>query len=614
MKLKKELKLIDVFCITSGAMLSGLFILPGLAYVMAGPGVLVSYLLAAILALTGLLSQAELATAMPKAGGTYFYVTRSMGSAVGTVYGLITWLSLALKSAYELVFIGMIMTLLLSINIPAWIWAVTACLIFLGINLVGVKEAGRIQGYLLLAVFGVLILFCYKAFPEIQPRNFEHNTVQGWDSVLSAAGFVFVSFGGLLKVASIAEEVKEPGRTLPLGMMLSLLVITLLYFLVVFVAIAVLGGDMALAENSKWPLSAAAGSFLGGAGEKLLGIAAIFAIITAANAGIMAASRYPLALARDDMMPKIFGRINHRFNTPHLSIIVTGAVIISALFFNITVLVKAASTVLILTYIFTCLAVIVLRESRVQNYQPEFKSPLYPWVQIVGMIGFLVLLFKIGTTGLVTTAILTLVGFAVYWLYGRKAAAQEYALLHLVERITAQELTSHKLETELKVIIHQRDDILKDRFDHLIDECPVLDIKEAVTMEEFFHQAADALAEDLQISTERIFNALMEREKESSTVLTPFLAIPHIVIKGEKHFDILLARCKEGIDFGENAPKVHTVFVLIGTRDERNFHLMSLAAIAKIVEGTDFEKNWMAAKTTEVLRDIVLLGKRKRQL
>ena len=235
-------------------------------------------------------------------------------------------------------------------------------------------------------------------------------------------------------------------------------------------------------------------------------------------------------------------------------------------------------------------------------------------MQIVGLIGFLVLLFKIGTTGLVTTAILTLVGFGVYWLYGRKAAAQEYALLHLVERITAQELTSHKLETELKFIIHERDDILKDRFDHLIDDCPVLDIKDAVTMEEFFHRAADALAEDLHISAERIFNALMERETESSTVLTPFLAIPHIVIKGENHFDILLARCKEGIDFGETAPKVHTVFVLIGTRDERNFHLMSLAAIAKIVEGAKFEENWMAAKTTEVLRDIVLLGKRKRQL
>jgi len=614
MKLKKELKLIDVFCITSGAMLSGLFILPGLAYVMAGPGVLVSYLLAAILALTGLLSQAELATAMPKAGGTYFYVTRSMGSAVGTVYGLVTWLSLALKSAYELVFIGTIMTLLLSINIPSWIWAVAACLIFLGINLIGVKEAGRIQGYLLLVVFGVLVFFCYKAFPVIQPRNFEHHAVHGWDSMLTAAGFVFVSFGGLLKIASIAEEVKEPGRTLPLGMMMSLLVITLLYFLVVFVAIAVLGEDLALPENARWPLSAAAGSFLGGAGEILLGFAAIFAIITAANAGIMAASRYPLALARDDMMPRVFGRINYRFKTPHLSIFVTGAVIIFALFFDITVLVKAASTVLILTYIFACLAVIVLRESRIQNYQPDFRSPLYPWVQIVGVIGFLVLLFKIGTTGLVTTAGLTLVGFAVYWFFGRRAAAQEYALLHLIERITAQELTSYKLETELKFIIHERDDILKDRFDHLIDDCPVLDIQEAVTLEEFFHRAADALAEGLHISAERIFNALMERETESSTVLTPFLAIPHIVIKGEKHFDILLARCKEGIDFGAKAPKVHTVFVLIGTRDERNFHLLSLAAIAKIVEGPDFEKNWMSAKTTEVLRDIVLLGKRKRQL
>lgn len=105
----------------------------------------------------------------------------------------------------------------------------------------------------------------------------------------------------------------------------------------------------------------------------------------------------------------------------------------------------------------------------------------------------------------------------------------------------------------------------------------------------------------------------MEREKESSTVLNPFLAIPHIVLKGEKHFDILLWRCREGIDFGENAPKVHTVFVLIGTKDERPFHLMSLAAIAQIVEEDGFEEKWMAAKTPEALRDIILLGKRKRR-
>ena len=431
--------------------------------------------------------------------------------------------------------------------------------------------------------------------------------------MLAAAGFVFVSFGGLLKVASLAEEVKNPGRILPLGMILSLLVITLLYLTVIFVTIAVLGVNLGGPENSKWPLSAAAEIFMGKAGLVVLGIAAICAIITAANAGIMAASRYPLALARDEMLPAFFNRINHKFRTPHVSIFITGAVIIAALFFDITVLVKAASSVLILTYIFACLAVVVLRESRVQNYRPPFRCPLYPWVQLAGFVGFTVLLFKIGMTGLITCSGLAVLGFLVYWFYGRRAASREYALLHLIERITAQELTSHLLETELKDIIHERDEILKDRFDHLIEDCLVIDIAPAVTWEEFFAMAAEPLAKDLHVNKEQVYNLLIEREKESSTVLNPFLAIPHIVIGGEKHFDILLARCREGIDFGKNAPKVHTVFVFIGTKDERPFHLMSLAAIAQIVENTDFEKKWMAAKSPEALRDIVLLGKRKRQ-
>jgi len=232
---------------------------------------------------------------------------------------------------------------------------------------------------------------------------------------------------------------------------------------------------------------------------------------------------------------------------------------------------------------------------------------------LTGMVGFTVLLFKMGTTGLIIFTGLAGLGFLIYWFYGRKAAAREYALLHLVERITAQEMTSHLLETELKDIIHERDEILKDRFDHLIDDCPVIDIEQAVSMQDFFEMAAGPLAEDLHVTGKSVYNLLMEREKESSTVLNPFLAIPHIVIEGEKHFDILLARCREGIDFGANAPRVHTVFVLIGTRDERPFHLMSLAAIAQIVEEDGFEEKWMAAKIPEALRDIILLGKRKRQ-
>ena len=608
MKFKKELNLLDVFAISTGAMLSGLFLLPGLAYALAGSTVLISYLAAAGLALTGLLSQAELTSAMPKAGGAYFYVTRSMGSAVGTVYGLITWLSMSLKSAYELLFMGVFAAIFVSLN--EHLLAIVFCVVFLGINFVGAKIAGRIQVYLVFALLLLLVFFVLRSWSSFDARNFESFDSPDFNSITAAAALIFISFGGLLKVASIAEEVKDPGRTVPLGMILSLLVVTVLYLSVVFVTVAVLGPDLA---ESKTPLCDTAAVFMGRSGSLIMAVAAILAIITAANAGIMAASRYPLALARDGMLPAILACINRPWHTPHYSILLTGSIIISALFLNVTVLVKAASTVLILTYIFSCLAVVILRESRVQNYRPHFRSPLYPWVQLIGFIGFVILLFELGATGLITTCVLTMAGFMVYWLYGRKQFSREYALLHLIERITDRRLTGHSLEKELKDIIHERDDILKDRFDQLVESSPVLDLEQSVSAEQFFRQTADALAGNLHVTADHILEMLLHRERESSTVLNPFLAIPHIVIEGQKTFALLLGRCRDGIVFSETAPRVHTVFVLIGTRDERPFHLTTLAAIAQIVQDEDFETRWMDARNDQGLRDVILLGKRKRQ-
>ena len=164
----------------------------------------------------------------------------------------------------------------------------------------------------------------------------------------------------------------------------------------------------------------------------------------------------------------------------------------------------------------------------------------------------------------------------------------------------------------MKDTVHQRDEILKDRFDHLIETCTVLDIEEEIKVEDFFRRVAEAVAGDLEMSAENVFELLLEREQESSTVLNAYLAIPHIVIRGEHHFDILIARCREGIEFSEAAPRVHTVFVLIGTRDERTFHLISLAAIAQIVQEEGFEEKWMVARNSQALRDLILLGKRNR--
>ncbi len=609
-KLAKKLGLTHIFCIASGAMISsGIFILPGLAHAKAGPAVIVSYFLAGLLALTGVLSQAELVSAMPKAGGTYFYITRSMGPAVGTIDGFLTWFSLSLKSSFALVGMAAFSSMLFDFNIH--IVSIILCIIFVTINILGIKQAGRVQIALVVSLLGLMIMYVILGIPNIQVEYFKDFASNGIPAVFSTAGFVFVSFGGVLKIASIAEEVEEPGRVIPIGMILALATVSVLYILVIFVTSGVLGASSL--DGSLTPLSDGAMVFMGRGGMILLGAAAILAFISTANSGIMAASRYPLALSRDGLLPEMFRKINCKFQTPHMAILTTGIVMIVSLFFALNILVEAASTVLIMTYLFSCLAVIIMRQSGVQNYRPRFRSPLYPFFQIAGIIGFGLLLFEMGIEVLIIVAILISLALIAYLIYGRARMKEEYALLYLIEKITAKELTTHSLEDELKGIIKERDKIQKDRFDELIEKSDIMDLKGKTKLKKFFKLTAKKLSPSLDISEDELYELLTKREEESTTAINQDIAIPHIIIEGEKHFDILLARCKEGIEFNPDAPKVKAVFVLIGTKDERNFHLRALASIAQIISAKDFMTRWMSAKNIENLRDIVLLGERKRQ-
>ena len=609
-RLERGLTLLDVFCIATGAMISsGLFILPGMAHAKAGPAVIISYLVAGLLSLAGMLSIAEMTTAMPKAGGDCFTIIRSMGPGIGTVAGLLSWFSLSMKSAFALV--GMSVFTVLIVNIDIRIIALFFCLIFLIINLIGIKEAGRTQVVLVTGLLGLMLLYIVRGLPRVSIQRLEPFAPQGLAAIFSTAGFVFVSYGGLLKIASVAEEIKNPKRNIPLAMISSLLVVSVFYTLMVFITAGVLDADKL--HKSLTPISNGAFVFMGSWGRIALSIAAILAFLSTANAGIMTAARSLVPLSRDGLIPGLLGRINSKFQTPHNSLLVTGAFIIVSLFLKLEILVEAASVVLILTNILSCLSVIILRESHLQNYQPSFRVPLYPWIHIVGIVGLGFLVLEIGKEALIMSAILIAAGFLAYWFYGRIRGYREYALLHLIARITARELTTRSLETELKEIIRERDDIIRDRFDHVIENAVVLDIGRSMPVEEFFESVAYAMADNVKVEPAVLLKSLLDRERETTTVLNPYLAIPHIIVEGERTFHILLARCREGIVFSEAAPKVHAVFVLVGTKDERNFHLNSLAAIAQIVLDADFDNRWMAARNKEALRDIVLLGKRKRQ-
>ncbi len=612
MSLKRSLSLLDVFCIAAGAMISsGLFILPGIAHAHAGPAVVLSYLIAALLAMTGMFSQAELVSAMPKSGGTYFYVTRSLGPAVGMIDGLITWFSLSLKSAFALVGMAAFTAIVVPwLNIHCI--AVGFCVVFVALNLIGIKEAGRAQVLMVAGLLGILAFYVIKGIPSISIAYFEPFAPHGSGAVFATAGFVFVSYGGLLKIASIAEEVSNPSRVIPLSMMLALFVVSLIYMLVVFVTAGVLGSENL--DNSLTPLSDGAAVFAGTPGRILLSIAAILAFVSTANAGIMASARYLFASSRDGGLPSIFSRINTRCNTPHVAIITTGAFILGALFLDLTILVKAASGVLILTYMFSCLSVIIIRESRLQNYRPCFHAPLYPWLQIAGICGFSLLLICMGMT-----TILILCGFIagalfLYWFSDRIQQTREYALLYLIERIAAREITDHTLETELKDIIHERDEIVKDRFDYLVEQTGFIDMSGPLSRDDLFERAARELSQTLHIPVSVLTAKLHERENQSTTALTPFLAIPHIIVPGEHTFSLLGIRCLDGIFFSEASPAVKAVFFMAGSLDERPFHLRALAALAGIVQETDFESRWLAARDSASLRDILLLGKRRRYI
>jgi mannitol/fructose-specific phosphotransferase system IIA component (Ntr-type) len=222
------------------------------------------------------------------------------------------------------------------------------------------------------------------------------------------------------------------------------------------------------------------------------------------------------------------------------------------------------------------------------------------------------LIFDMGLYPILISFGLIIFGFFVYLLYGKKKEHNEYAFLHLIERVMNKKLTSYNLEGELKSILYERDDITKDKFDTLIEDAEVMDITDNISIDQLFSLIAEHLEKELTISKEDILRKLHDREQQASTALTPFVAIPHLIVEKEDSFEIILIRSKQGIKFSEDQREVKAIFVLAGSMSERNIHLKSLSAIAQIVQNKDFEKKWINASRKKNLKDIILLGERRR--
>lgn len=618
--LKKELTLLDVFVISTGAMFSsGFFLLPGIASAYTGPSVVLAYLLAGLLVLPTMLSKAELATAMPRAGGTYYYLDRSLGPLAGTIGGLGTWLSLVFKSAFAL--IGMGAYLVLFADLPIKPVAVGLTVFFALLNVVGAKETTGLQRLLVYALLVVLTFFIVQGIFEIFSLGVgQVHSVQfrpffafGTGGLLSTIGMVFVSYAGLTKVASVAEEVKNPDRNIPLGMALSLGVVTLVYVVGIYIMVGVL--DPEALRSDLTPVATAAEAFFdwlpGSTGLLLIVGAAFAAFASTGNAGIMSASRYPLAMARDRLVWDGFARLG-RFQTPTVSITVSAVVTI----FFILVLseegvVKLASAFTLLIFGLLNLAVIVMRESKIPSYVPGYRSPWYPWTQVAGL-GVTVLL--IPTMGLMPLlfSLFVLVGGGVWYaVYGRKRTVRRGAIFHLFARMGRKR--DERLDAELRTILKEKEGIDAGRYQQLVTQADVLDLEEASGYETLARRAAGRLAEQVPVSRSQILEELMKGPGSGLTPVAKGAALPHAQVEGNFEPALLLVRSRAGVEVpssengtGSVTRPRHALFFLVSPAARPDQHLRILANLARRIDEDGFMPEWMGAEDEQDLRESLL--------
>ena len=572
-QLTRSLGLRHVFALSTGAMLSsGLFLLPGLAAAKAGPAAVLAYLLAGCLAVPAMLSVSELATALPKAGGAYYFLERALGPAVGTVAGLGTWLSLVLKDAFAMV--GMSAYLVLILDVDSTTLALVLISLFTLVNVVGSKASASMQLGLVVLVLSVMAWFVVQGLWETVDRgadgsNLDPFFTHGGSGLVAVIGLVFVSYGGLTKVASAAEEVEDPSQRIPQGMALSLVTATALYTLGVLVTVAVVPAEVLHGDLA--PIHTAAEAVMPKVGAWLVVVAALAAFASAVNAGILAAARYPMAMARDGLLPAWMGGLG-RFGTPVFGVVSTGvAIALVVLVFDAEAIAKLASAFVLLTLGLVNLAVLVLRASEIKSYAPSFWSPLYPWTQLfgIGISGYLI--SRLGSAALVFVGVVTAVGWAWHHLYATPRTERAGAIRHVFRRWGRE--ADDSLEREISAAMAGHG--LRDRDDYagLIARAVVLSIPEGAGIGEAAARASTVLSERIGVPTERVTEGFLEtgslwiQPSSDHPTATPVALFEVLDVD-----QLVIVRASSGIHipaaWGGSGERVNALFFLAGTTAE----------------------------------------------
>jgi len=488
-ELAKDLGLLSAMTIGIGTMIgAGIFVLPGVAAQEAGPIVVVSFIIGGLIAMVNALAVSELGTAMPKAGGGYYYVNRGLGPLFGSITGLGDWMGLAFASAFYCIGFGgylagdllagtmfALPTLDLGVLVitDIQIGALIAGVLFVGVNYIGAKETGGIQTVIVLLLLSILTIFALAGWfsfdwETLTVDGFAPEAAGGYGAILPATGLVFVSFLGYAKIATVAEEMKNPSRNLPIAVVGSVAIVTVIYTILVALMVGIVPWDIL---DDSTPVSQVAEIAFAGwpvldiVGVSMITFAALLATASSANASILSSARINFAMGRDKIVTNWLNDVHPRFATPYRSILVTGALIIVFILVlgqDLEILATAASVLHLIVYALMNLALIAFRETDVPGYDPDFTVPLYPITPIVGATASLGLIYFIQWEAQVLSLVFVLGSVGWYFLYARKHTSVEgeagrYIREHPEEMpdfaVSAAEATSPEVSEDYTVLV-----------------------------------------------------------------------------------------------------------------------------------------------------------------
>jgi len=421
-KLKRKLNLSSVIAICIAGMLGGIFVLPGIAAAKTGSSVWLAFLLAGICILPAVLSKSELATAMPKSGGAYVYIERAFGPLFGTISGLGLWLSLLLKSAFCLVGFGAYFLVLTKTNsIQIEYLSLIFLFLIMMLNILGIKKVGKVQIFVVIISILGLISILILGLPKVEKEYLNPFLEFGNEGLITTIAFVYIAYAGVTKVAAIAGEVKNPNKNLPLSMIFSLILITIIYTTISY---ALVGNvSLEVLKNDYKPIYTLASSLSGEWFAVIIAIVGVLTLISMANSGVLAASRFPFAMANDKLLPSYFTKVHSKYLTPINTIFLTCFLMaLVIIFLDVEKIAKLASAFKVAMFIAVNLCVIILRETSVQWYNPSYKSPFYPYIQLFGIISGIILLFYLGWMPIIVLLSIAAFGTLLYLSYGKKSS------------------------------------------------------------------------------------------------------------------------------------------------------------------------------------------------